>query len=887
MNADEQRLFVTFEARLTKYERDMARAGKVTNDNFKKMEGRARQSAQNMEKTMGGASASIAQKLEGMFAPLARGGAVVAGVGGAVLALKEIANSVAEVDREARKAGVTAKVWQQWGNVATATGMSIDGVTDALKELNIRGDEFAKTGKGSAEEAFQRLGYTATDVAQKLKDPSRFLDEIIGKLQQMDAAAQTRILDEVFGGTGAEEMAKVLGMSVAEIQKMRSEAATFTDEQIAAAKKIDAEFSTMWRNFTIYAKQAAIEGVGVAGKIIGALRGDFLPGYDDAKGNIARLSSPEAQLKRLQKKRDDLVAAIDREKLNTDNVLQQAELRNLEMALKAVDEQILAVTGGSDDFKQSLGELSDRTTRLDRGLERNTTSAGNFKAALAELKNLVPDLKAELDTLATTGGIDAAYQNAVKNARTMSEVLGATNLANRARSIARFGKHDNMLDLVASVESGGDYNATLDHGRWTGGAQNLVGMTLNQVRDLQRQMLANPANRALYGEGRGSSALGRYQITGATLEGLMKELGLSGDRLYDENTQDELARALLRRRGSDPASLRQEWTGLNRVDDATIREAYAGTPTAAQPLAPTDGERQRTELLKQQDDARKSLNRSVQEGLDLARFEQSISGMSASQQRVELQLYQAKVEAKRNGITLSDAELAKMREQISLTDQLNLKNQNVAQTAEGLQSAQQYFAESFTSSLSGLLTGTQTLEGAVQNLLNSLIDATLQAALLGKGPFAGLFGSMGSGILGAIFGFSEGGYTGNGGKYQPAGVVHRGEYVLSKEATRRAGVANLDMLHASLKGYAAGGYVGSAPAIRRPDLKAANSNAAPVQQISISAPVTVNGSAGSPEQNADLAARMAKQMEATMRGVIADEFRRQTRPGNMMNSRSR
>ncbi len=880
--AEEQRLIVSLEARMTKYERDMARARNVTNDNFKKMEGRAQQSARNMEKTMARASSSIGEKLESMFAPLMRGGAIVAGVGGAALALTEIASSVAEVDREARKAGVSAKVWQQWTYVATATGMSIDGVTDALKELAIRGDEFARTGKGSAEEAFQRLGYTATDVAAKLRDPSRFLDEIIGKLQQLDAAAQTRILDEVFGGTGAEQMAKVLGLSVAEIQKMRSEAATFTDEQIAAAQKIDAEFSTMWRNFTIYAKQAAIEGVNVASKIIDALHD---PGGEVRDRAIARYNSPEEQLKRLQKQRDDIVKAIDREKLNTDNVLQQAELRNLEMALKAVDEQIHEVTGGSDDFKQSLKELSDMTTRLDRGLERNMTAAGNFAAALTVLKNLAPELKAELDALATTGGIDAAYQNAMKNARTMGEVMQATDLANRARSIATYGNHGNMLDLIGAAEGtdkGRSYNETLGYGAFTGGAQNLTSMTLNQVLGLQKRMLAHPANT------HNSSAVGRYQIVSKTLKSLMDEMDLSGDRLFDENTQDELARALLRRRGNDPAELRNEWEGLRRVDDSTIRNAYNGTPTAAQPLAPTTGQQQAIDLAKQQDEARKSLNRTVQEGLDLARFEQSISGMSASQQRVELQLYQAQQEAKRAGIVLSDQELAKMREQLTLTGQLTAKNQEVATSAEGLKNAQQYFAESFTSSLSGLLTGTQTLEGAVQNLLNSLIDATLQAALLGKGPLSGLFGGMGSGILGAIFGFSEGGYTGDGGKYQPAGVVHRGEYVLSKKAVSRIGVGNLEALHrGALAGYAEGGFVGSAPAIRRPNLTAANTNIAPTQNISISAPVTVNGSAGTPEQNADLAGKLAKQMEQTMRGVVADEFRKQSRPGNMLNTRSR
>ncbi len=36
-------------------------------------------------------------------------------------------------------------------------------------------------------------------------------------------------------------------------------------------------------------------------------------------------------------------------------------------------------------------------------------------------------------------------------------------------------------------------------------------------------------------------------------------------------------------------------------------------------------------------------------------------------------------------------------------------------------------------------------------------------------------------------GFSEGGYTGDGGKYEPAGFVHKGEYVFSKETVQRLG----------------------------------------------------------------------------------------------------
>lgn len=56
-------------------------------------------------------------------------------------------------------------------------------------------------------------------------------------------------------------------------------------------------------------------------------------------------------------------------------------------------------------------------------------------------------------------------------------------------------------------------------------------------------------------------------------------------------------------------------------------------------------------------------------------------------------------------------------------------------------------------------------------------------------------------------GFMNGGYTGNGAKDEPAGIVHGGEFVFTKEQTRRAGVRNLYALADSLAGYMNGGFV--------------------------------------------------------------------------------
>jgi uncharacterized protein YoxC len=61
----------------------------------------------------------------------------------------------------------------------------------------------------------------------------------------------------------------------------------------------------------------------------------------------------------------------------------------------------------------------------------------------------------------------------------------------------------------------------------------------------------------------------------------------------------------------------------------------------------------------------------------------------------------------------------------------------------------------------------------------------------------------------SIAGFAHGGYTGPGGKYEPAGIVHRDEYVVPQEIVHSsAGRAHINALESMrLSGYAVGGHV--------------------------------------------------------------------------------
>lgn len=87
-----------------------------------------------------------------------------------------------------------------------------------------------------------------------------------------------------------------------------------------------------------------------------------------------------------------------------------------------------------------------------------------------------------------------------------------------------------------------------------------------------------------------------------------------------------------------------------------------------------------------------------------------------------------------------------------------------------------------------------------------------------------------------LSGYANGGYTGDGGRYEIAGVVHRGEYVIPKpimdnprvidavgtiEAIRRSRIAGAGSISAPSAGFADGGFTGSASPVDMSDLVAA------------------------------------------------------------------
>lgn len=88
-----------------------------------------------------------------------------------------------------------------------------------------------------------------------------------------------------------------------------------------------------------------------------------------------------------------------------------------------------------------------------------------------------------------------------------------------------------------------------------------------------------------------------------------------------------------------------------------------------------------------------------------------------------------------------------------------------------------------------LLIALDTLNALVPILVAQIVgkelaDKSFIGLATGAALSAILYGLLGA-AKAAVSGFAEGGYTGDGGKYTPAGVVHKGEFVINKENTRK------------------------------------------------------------------------------------------------------
>lgn len=892
---DTQRLLISLEGRFNKYERDLDRTRNRTRTNFRAMEKQAADSAKKMDSVMSGALKSFGKGLIGG----AIGGLAIGGIDQIVSRISDIAKGVASIGNEAKRAGLSSKAFQELSYVAQQNRIEVDALVDGMKELNLRADEFIVTGKGSAAEAFQRLGYSAQELKRKLQDPSALLVEIIGHLQQLDRAAQIRIADEIFGGTGGERFVELIEQGAEGIRRTIKEAndlGIVLDEQlIRRADETDRKFQVIGTTISTYTKQAVVGLV--------AAMDDFLDRFNKVE---------EQSDRNVQNRLLDIYSDIAAEKQKLADLQQislgtPADVMNITSSQKEIERLTTEATrlrdildrrnGYSEDFIYKAGEdakyAKPPLDNLNSSLSGTGGAAGagakgldSFATAVRALKDEIPDLANGLAQLDAHTRIDQAYRAALGKARTMGEVYLANELRGNALSaVAVRSATDDPTRYLTNVLASGKSQAHIN-GLASTFAEKLAKMLASMPDDLKGSVTINSGYRSVERQQQlWLQALKKYGSPEAARKWVappgnsQHNKGNAADLGYSSDAARQWVHGNASRFGLSFPLSNENW----HIEDAEARQQLNSQAMERKIAVATE-----------QADAYRQITTEARNFILGQQTERQALAMTTDA-AAKLRYEQAMLaEAQRAGITLTDQQRQEIANLAAGMAQAEGSVQSYVQTQEQAAVAAQFFGQQAVDALSGLLTGTMTAEQALQQLLQTLVKAALQAALLGEGPLAGLLGgkpkaptgSSGGGkkglgsILGGFLGFESGGYTGHGGKHEPAGVVHRGEYVMSKRAVGNIGVGNLEALHQSaLRGYSGGGLVGGSKFASAAKEAKAKDNG---PQITISAPVTVNASGGTPEANADLAKQVTREMEATMRGVVVDELRRQMRTGNML-----
>jgi hypothetical protein len=156
----------------------------------------------------------------------------------------------------------------------------------------------------------------------------------------------------------------------------------------------------------------------------------------------------------------------------------------------------------------------------------------------------------------------------------LREALRGRARTAQAHPVVDLWRTSAVLDLVAGPESRGNYNA------WYRSAHQqevaLAALTVSEVRALQRRLVRRS----------GGSAIGRYQIIGATLDGLIARLGLTGNERFTPALQDRMAMQLAHEAGLEA------WLA-GALDDerfaANLARVWAGLPSDQQGRSFYDG----------------------------------------------------------------------------------------------------------------------------------------------------------------------------------------------------------------------------------------------------------------------------------------------------------
>lgn len=474
------------------------------------------------------------------------------------------------------------------------------------------------------------------------------------------------------------------------------------------------------------------------------------------------------------------------------------------------------VAGAVLTLDQRLENLRTALTNATRDFNKSSNAANTFGSAIDNMASFINSV--DMDGLASDiGAIIKLLNEGASAAQNMAEWIG------RISGLQNIGA--GLVDALGGKDGKVSYlGGSLTIESTVKSADKLNDITAKRL-DLEKQIAeikANPMN-----------VLGQAEVR--QLEGQIKGLQEEAAKLAPTAVQTAIEKTKIEYPSTAPTigsgGSGKKFTPIDITDpqyQVTNSESGKGSKSgrarADEYAREVEQITKRTAALKAETDAQAGLNPLLNDygyTLEFARAKQDL--LTAAQE--------AGVKITPELTASIDDLAAGYANAVVASEQLAEKQDEIRQRAEEAMATAKDVTRGIIDGFDEGASAADILADSLKKIGNALIDDVLNSifkvnnAAGGGGGFlsslfGGLFGGGASKYAGLSGGlFAEGGYTGDGGKYQPAGVVHKGEYVFDQSAVKAAGgPAAMEAMRRNLKGYANGGPVGisvpSVPSLR-------------------------------------------------------------------------
>lgn len=361
-------------------------------------------------------SAREMRKIRKQAAQMGRAVAAAVAVAGAAMiaATKSSVDFADGLAKSAKTVGVGVEALQELRFAAEQSGIGAQGLDDSLRRLQRRAGEFANSGAGPAQKAFEQLGISVVDASGKVKDTETLFEEIVVAMEDIeDTARRTALQAQLFGDDFGPKLDVLIRQGIKGVTDLRQEA---RDLGIVLSAELAAKAEDVADKMNIFNRVMRTQIASVVldnAEAINSLVGSIINMIPPLVNGTARLLQFIGVLKEVPLSvREENLAILGQELRELDRDIMIAQDFGQPTAfLRRRKEKLVAELRAEEDAYKAARERAEKQLRIDvpdTGGGTDVSPPAIVTPDIPEIDTTVADAIAALELQAATLGMTEA-----------------------------------------------------------------------------------------------------------------------------------------------------------------------------------------------------------------------------------------------------------------------------------------------------------------------------------------------------------------------------------------------------------------------------------------------------------------------------------------------